>query len=69
MRSRRHPAVRFVPVLRPEATQIEKELELADQKAHAARWSHAKRKAKKKQDDDALKSSAQGKSSLPQFPQ
>ena len=47
MPSQRHPAVRFVPELRG-ATQVEKELEIASQKSHAARISHAKRKHKKK---------------------
>ncbi|OAL24653.1 hypothetical protein AYO22_05442 [Fonsecaea multimorphosa] len=45
--------VRFVPQLDSEATQVEKELETANQKSHAARWSHDKRK-RRKQEQKAL---------------
>jgi hypothetical protein len=62
MRSQRHSTVRFVPELHSGATQFEKELELAKQKAHAARWSHAKRKQKKKEQEEAWKIQGLGKS-------
>src|ERR1700753_3100757 len=41
--------VRFVPQLGSKASQVDKELEIANQKAHAAKWSHAKRRKRKEQ--------------------
>ena len=63
MCSYRHTNVRFVPELGSKATQVEKELEVANQKAHAARWSHAKRKLGKEH-KNAFKANSNRKSSL-----
>ncbi|KIW63056.1 hypothetical protein PV04_09934 [Phialophora macrospora] len=60
MPTQRYPAVRFVPQLGAKSSQVEKELEIANQKAHAARWSHARRKQKKKEQEEALRAQSQG---------
>jgi hypothetical protein len=50
MPSQSNPIIRFVPEFHSGSTQAEKEVELANRKAHAARWSHEKRKQKKEWD-------------------
>ncbi|OAL38504.1 hypothetical protein AYO20_02153 [Fonsecaea nubica] len=47
MRTYTFSTVRFVPQLDSKATQVEKELEIANQKSHAAKWSHERRKKRK----------------------
>ncbi|KIW29613.1 uncharacterized protein PV07_05416 [Cladophialophora immunda] len=60
MRSSRFTTVRFVPQLDSKATQVERELEIANQKSHAARWSHEKRKKRKQEQKEHLLNEAQG---------
>jgi hypothetical protein len=55
-----HSTLRFVPQFNAKASQVEKELELAGQKSHAARWSHAKRKQQKAKGQQSSTVQSQG---------